>query len=191
MRELKVVGLDVDGKHIICEGDDPSEKFMLRARRPAACRRARRPGPARARPRSTSRSPSVLRPKEIQARIRAGASVEQVAAAAGVDVVTGRAVRPSGAAGALARRRAGNRRASGARRRARGADAAGNRHHRAGRARPRPRRHATGTPGATRTAAGPCRWPGRPACPTTSRTSGSPRARTAAPSPRSTTPPAS
>ena len=30
MRELKVVGLDVDGKRIICESDDPSEKFILR-----------------------------------------------------------------------------------------------------------------------------------------------------------------
>ena len=30
MRELKVVGLDLDGKRIICEGDDPGEKFMLR-----------------------------------------------------------------------------------------------------------------------------------------------------------------
>ena len=31
MRELKVVGLDVDGKRIICESDDSSEKFILRA----------------------------------------------------------------------------------------------------------------------------------------------------------------
>jgi len=31
MRELKVVGLDVDGKRIICETDDPGEKFILRA----------------------------------------------------------------------------------------------------------------------------------------------------------------
>ncbi len=31
MRELTVVGLDVDGKRIICESDDPNEKFILRA----------------------------------------------------------------------------------------------------------------------------------------------------------------
>ena len=31
MRELKVVGLDVDGKRIICESDDSKEKFILRA----------------------------------------------------------------------------------------------------------------------------------------------------------------
>ena len=30
MRELKVVGLDIDGKRIICEEDDSSEKFILR-----------------------------------------------------------------------------------------------------------------------------------------------------------------
>ena len=32
MRELKIVGLDVDGKRIICEADDSSEKFVLRSR---------------------------------------------------------------------------------------------------------------------------------------------------------------
>ena len=31
MRELKVVGLDVDGKRIICETDDSGEKFILRS----------------------------------------------------------------------------------------------------------------------------------------------------------------
>ena len=30
MRELKVVGLDVDGKRIICETADSGEKFILR-----------------------------------------------------------------------------------------------------------------------------------------------------------------
>jgi hypothetical protein len=37
-------------------------------------------------PQSDTEVPSVLRPKEIQAKIRAGASVEQVAEAAGVDI---------------------------------------------------------------------------------------------------------
>ena len=41
MRELKVVGLDVDGKRIICETADSGERFMLRVRRPAARRGAR------------------------------------------------------------------------------------------------------------------------------------------------------
>jgi hypothetical protein len=31
MRELNVVGLDVDGKRIICETKNPAETFVLRA----------------------------------------------------------------------------------------------------------------------------------------------------------------
>ena len=31
MRELKVGGLDVDGKRIICETNGPAETFVLRA----------------------------------------------------------------------------------------------------------------------------------------------------------------
>lgn len=86
MQELKVVGLDADGKHIICEGEDSDDKFKLRAddQLHAALRGdAARVGQTRL----DIELPSMLRPKEIQARIRAGASVEQVAAAAGVDVV--------------------------------------------------------------------------------------------------------
>lgn len=89
MRELKVVGLDVDGKHIICEGftdnGDPADTFRLRAdeRLRAAVRGdGARVGQTEIELEVTS----MLRPKEIQARIRAGASVEQVAAAAGADV---------------------------------------------------------------------------------------------------------
>src|SRR6476620_5273427 len=85
MRELKVVGLDVDGKRIICETDDSNEKFILRAddRLRAAVRGDK---PATSPPQTDAEVPNVLRPKEIQARIRAGASVEQVARSAGVDV---------------------------------------------------------------------------------------------------------
>ena len=85
MRELKVVGLDVDGKRIICEGDDPNEKFILRADdRLRAAVRGEKSGASQSQ--SDAEVPSVLRPKEIQARIRAGASIEQVAESAGVDV---------------------------------------------------------------------------------------------------------
>ena len=84
MRELKVVGLDVDGKRIICECDS-GEKFILRPddRLRAAARGdnvGSRP------PQPDTEVPNVLRPKEIQAKIRSGASVEQVASAAGVDI---------------------------------------------------------------------------------------------------------
>jgi hypothetical protein len=84
MRELKVVGLDVDGKRIICETDDSSEKFILRVDdRLRAAVGGDKSGASHSQ--SDTEVPSVLRPKEIQARIRAGASVEQVAEAAGVD----------------------------------------------------------------------------------------------------------
>jgi hypothetical protein len=85
MRELTVVGLDVDGKHIICECKQPGERFLLRVD-------DRLRGAARGEAVRSQQSQidievtNVLSPKEIQARIRAGASVEQVAESAGVDV---------------------------------------------------------------------------------------------------------
>ena len=85
MRELRVVGLDVDGKRIICEVTNTPEKFVLLPdeRLRAAVRGDRlSPGPTR----SEAEVSNVLSPREIQARIRAGASVEQVAESAGVDV---------------------------------------------------------------------------------------------------------
>jgi Protein of unknown function (DUF3071) len=85
MRELKVVGLDVDGKRIICENDDSGEKFILRSDdRLRAAVRGEKTGPSSSQ--SDTEVQTVLRPKEIQAKIRSGASVEQVAAAAGVDI---------------------------------------------------------------------------------------------------------
>lgn len=87
MRELRVVGLDIDdgrGTRIICETDDPAEKFVLRSdeRLKAAVR-----GDKVASNQTTINVevPNMLRPREIQSRIRAGASVEQIASAAGVD----------------------------------------------------------------------------------------------------------
>ncbi len=90
MRDLKVVGLDVDGRHIICEDDAPaaadgSTKFRLRLddRLRAAVRGdASRVGQTQI----DIEVRSVLRPKDIQARIRAGASVEQLAEASGADL---------------------------------------------------------------------------------------------------------
>lgn len=83
MRELTVVGLDVDGKRIICETDS-GEKFVLSPDdRLHAALRGDRIVPSK--PKIEVEVPTVLRPKDIQAKIRAGASVEQVAAMAGVD----------------------------------------------------------------------------------------------------------
>jgi hypothetical protein len=85
MRELKVVGLDVDGKRILCESGDSDEMFFLRAddRLRAAVRGDKA---ATSQTQIDVEVKNVLRPKDIQAKIRAGASVEQLAAAAGVDV---------------------------------------------------------------------------------------------------------
>src|ERR1700733_203727 len=89
MRELTIVGLDVDGKHIICESTkdngEPGDKFKIRVddRLRAA---ARGDGARVGQTHIDIEVTSMLRPKEIQSRIRAGASVEQVAAAAGVDI---------------------------------------------------------------------------------------------------------
>lgn len=88
MRELTVVGLDVDGKHVICEsvcGDD-ERADMFRLRIDDRLRGAVRGEGSRVGQSTTDRGGSMLRPKDIQSRIRAGASVEQVAAAAGADV---------------------------------------------------------------------------------------------------------
>lgn len=85
MRELKVVGLDVDGRRIICEADGSGEKFILRRDdRLRAAVRGDQVGSSHQR--DEAEVPNMLRPKEIQSRIRAGASVEQVAEASGVDV---------------------------------------------------------------------------------------------------------
>jgi len=84
MRELTLIGLDVDGKHIICEGGDPADKFLIRLdeRLRAAARGERsRPGQNP----GTNEVRGVLRPKDIQARIRAGASVQEVAESSGMD----------------------------------------------------------------------------------------------------------
>jgi Protein of unknown function (DUF3071) len=84
MRELSVVGLDIDGKRVICESDS-GDKFVLRPddRLRAALRGDRTVATP---PTIEVEVPNTLRPRDIQARIRAGASIEQVASAAGVDI---------------------------------------------------------------------------------------------------------
>lgn len=88
MRELRAIGLDVDGKHIICEsaGEEDERTEMFRLRIDDRLRGAVRGEGHRVGQTKADMGSSMLRPKDIQARIRAGASVEQVAAAAGVDV---------------------------------------------------------------------------------------------------------
>ena len=85
MRELKVVGLDADGKNIICQSGSPDDRFKLPVddRLRAAMRGE---APALEQPQLDIEVTDLLSPKEIQARIRAGASVEQVAMASGSDI---------------------------------------------------------------------------------------------------------
>ncbi|BBX63357.1 hypothetical protein MSAS_25310 [Mycobacterium saskatchewanense] len=85
MRELKVVGLDADGKHVVCQGDGPAEQFKLAIDEQlrAAVRGDRIPPEQ---PQLDIEVTNMLSPREIQAKIRAGASVEQVAAASGSDI---------------------------------------------------------------------------------------------------------
>lgn len=85
MRELTLIGLDVDGKHVICEGGDPADKFLIRVDdRLRAAVRGDRAGLMQSG--NDSEVKGVLRPKDIQARIRAGASVAELAKASGMDV---------------------------------------------------------------------------------------------------------
>lgn len=91
MRDLKVVGLDVDGRHILLEDDSmpnqglASDTYRLRIN--DKLRAAVRGDKARLdQTQMDIEVTSVLRPKDIQARIRAGASVEQLAKSAGVDI---------------------------------------------------------------------------------------------------------
>lgn len=85
MREITLIGLDVDGKHIICEGGQPSDKFLIRLDdRLRAAVRGDRVGLLQQK--RDNEVKGVLRPKDIQSRIRAGASVEEVAESSGMEV---------------------------------------------------------------------------------------------------------
>ncbi|GAA2969467.1 septation protein SepH [Actinokineospora diospyrosa] len=81
MRALRVVGLSDDGKTVICEDSARGERFTLPAdeRLRAAAR-----GDVTRLGQIEIELESQMRPREIQTRIRAGESVEQVSEAAGI-----------------------------------------------------------------------------------------------------------
>ena len=81
MRALRVVGLDEDGETVICEDPENGERFSVPAdeRLRAAAR-----GDLTRLGQVQIEMEAQMRPREIQSRIRGGASVEQVAAAAGI-----------------------------------------------------------------------------------------------------------
>ncbi|KAA0916926.1 septation protein SepH [Dietzia sp. ANT_WB102] len=84
MRKLRIVGVDTESSVVECEVPDSGEKFSLPLddRLRAAARGEFVPGGASGRAPVTG----TLRPREIQDRIRHGASPEEVAADAGVSL---------------------------------------------------------------------------------------------------------
>ncbi|GAA2053942.1 septation protein SepH [Williamsia deligens] len=83
MRELRVIGIDAESGSVICRDPDSGDEFSV----PADDRlRAALRGDISRIGQIEIEMESALRPREIQSRIRAGASVAQVAAAAGVSV---------------------------------------------------------------------------------------------------------
>lgn len=81
MRDLRVVGLEPDGKYVVCADPTTGDRFRLPA--DDKLRAASRGDIARL-GQIEIEMDSLLRPKEIQARIRAGATIEQVAADSGM-----------------------------------------------------------------------------------------------------------
>jgi hypothetical protein len=81
MRALRIVGLEDDGKTVVCEDPNRGERFSLPV--DERLRAAARGDNTRLGQIATELE-SQMRPREIQSRIRAGESVEQVAAAAGL-----------------------------------------------------------------------------------------------------------
>ncbi|MFL6143126.1 MAG: septation protein SepH [Labedaea sp.] len=81
MRALRIVGLEDDGPTVNLEDSAPGERFQLP---PGERLRAAARGDITRLGQIAIELESQMRPREIQARIRAGESVEQVAAAAGV-----------------------------------------------------------------------------------------------------------
>src|ERR1044071_333198 len=81
MRALRIVGLEDDGRTVILEDPTRGERFQLPAdeRLRAAAR-----GDVTRLGQIEIELESQMRPREIQTRIRAGESVEQVAEAAGI-----------------------------------------------------------------------------------------------------------
>jgi hypothetical protein len=81
VRELRVIGLASDGKHVICADTQSGNKFRLPI--DEKLRAASRGDIARF-GQIEIEMESTLRPKDIQARIRSGASIEEVAAESGM-----------------------------------------------------------------------------------------------------------
>ncbi|AZI57273.1 DUF3071 domain-containing protein [Nakamurella antarctica] len=83
MRALRVLGLAVDGVSLVCEEPESGDQFAIPA--DERLRAAARGDVSRLGQLEIELEPQ-LRPRDIQAKVRAGASIEEVAALAGSDV---------------------------------------------------------------------------------------------------------
>lgn len=83
MRELRVIGLTPDATYVVCADTETGQKFRLTV--DEKLRAASRGDLARF-GQIEIEMDSTMRPRDIQARIRSGASVEQVAAMAGMPI---------------------------------------------------------------------------------------------------------
>lgn len=86
MRALRVIGLDADGTSVVCEGIGETGKVQQYCLPADDKLRAAARGDLSRLGQIEIELDSQLRPRDIQARIRGGASVEQVAAVAGMPV---------------------------------------------------------------------------------------------------------
>jgi len=82
MRQLRLVGLHEDGAHVVVEGPGGDRyRLAVDEKLRAACR-----GDLSRLGQIEIEAESTLRPRDIQARVRAGESAEQVAAGAGMPI---------------------------------------------------------------------------------------------------------
>ncbi|MHA7238961.1 septation protein SepH [Arthrobacter sp. TMS1-12-1] len=91
MQELRLVGVHEDGGHLLLSGEDgtsyrlPVDDALRRASTPAGAP-AVAPDAPPAKPTRPAKPPVHLTPRDIQARIRSGATAEQVAAESDLDL---------------------------------------------------------------------------------------------------------
>lgn len=93
MQELRLVGVHEDGHHLLLSSEQgvsfrlPIDDALRRASEPSADRQPPAARPLPEKPRTRPARPTVqLTPRDIQARIRSGASAEQVAEESGLDL---------------------------------------------------------------------------------------------------------
>jgi hypothetical protein len=93
MQELRLVGIHEDGEHLLLSGQDtayrlPIDDALRSAILPPRAGGDLAPAPVEPPRQKQPRAPVPLTPRDIQARIRSGATAEQVAAESGVELAS-------------------------------------------------------------------------------------------------------